>query len=148
MVWDLDDWGIRSKIERSLPTLIKNAAARNEYCHDSVEDMLRLFCWQVDHREKPSPELLRFLADGFEKALSTGITIDDALGLVKTQGAPKSDPARNFWIAMCVKKVVLQCLEDTELLSSPHFTIDQARIDDSRKQCIQQTEKTITHLCL
>lgn len=141
MVWDLDDWAIRSKIKQSLPTMVKNATERNEYCYDSVEDMLRLFCWQVDHGEKLSPEILRYLADGFNKVLSTGTTIDDALGLVKAHGAPKSDPARNFWIAIWVKKVLLQCLEDAELLNSPHLTIDQARINDCKKQCIQKRKK-------
>jgi hypothetical protein len=120
---------------RQVELLIKNATEQNTFGNDSADDLLRLFCWQVGNNEKPSPAIVRYLASAFSKALADEIEVDETLGRKRKPGAPKSDPALQWHVAIWTKKLLLGCLDDEELLSNTLIPMDQKHLDDCRSRC-------------
>jgi len=138
---DIDDFMMRRALRRNLPKLVKNVTDQNEYSHDSAIDMLRLFCWQVEHGQALDSGLLKYVSAAFSKVVSDGVSADAALGLTRGQGAPKADPERDFWVAIWVKKVMFGCLKDSELTNNNYLPITQEQINRARKRCVQKRKK-------
>lgn len=97
---NLNDEAVRRRIINNLEKLFKNVREDNEFRLSTAEDLLNLFCWQVDHGETPSEELLKYFSTAFQRILKEEVSAEAALGLHRKPGPPKSPPEKDFLFAV------------------------------------------------
>ncbi len=115
-----------------LKAVIGSAEAGTGDSHESARILLNTFCWQVDRLQQPDWKLLEYLSRAFRKA-EAGTPIDTALGLRRKKGKPKASVLRDANIAVFVKRLMIGCLTDFNLLTNLHVSVSEERL----KECIE-----------
>lgn len=146
MLVDLDNDFVRESLRSNLDLLLKNIETDDkDHRLYSAEDLLNLFCWQVNHNEKPDQKVLKFLAQAIGQILNENISPEVALGLSTKPGQPKLPPGRDFWFACFTQLERFGDLHESDVLSHQYLPVSKEHYDACRqkhpstKQCSLET---------